>query len=155
MGLAAEPESQRDCLEADLSSQPNGSLRASAQRDSFYTKGDVWSWTEQGTVPYDASYIETFYRHVEAGTDRRTNGVPTDIEGATALFNRNPFDFERWAVSLVDGEPNQKQVADQGVNGRIRFDAGSAAVGVAVVSVKGGQNINPAMVQSLVGATQQ
>jgi len=84
-----------------------------------------------------------------------TNGIPEDVQGAQALFARNPFDFERWAVSLVGGEPNQKQVGDQGIDGRIRFDAGAGEVGVAAVSVKGGQQINPSMVQSLVGAMQQ
>jgi site-specific DNA-methyltransferase (adenine-specific) len=84
-----------------------------------------------------------------------TNGIPEDIQGAEALFARNPFDFERWAISLVGGEPNQKQVGDQGIDGRIRFDAGAGKVGVAAVSVKGGQQINPSMVQSLVGAMQQ
>lgn len=28
-------------------------------------------------------------------------GIPRDVEGAQALFEHNPFDFERWAVSLV------------------------------------------------------
>ena len=39
----------------------------------------------------------------------------------SALFDENPVDFERWAVSLVDGQPNEKQVGDKGIDGRIRF----------------------------------
>ncbi|MGD0741865.1 MAG: DNA methyltransferase [Acidimicrobiales bacterium] len=81
-----------------------------------------------------------------------TNGIPTDIEGAEALFARNPFDFERWAVSMVSGEPNEKQVGDKGVDGRIRFHRGGSVTGLAAVSVKGGHQINPSMVHSLVGA---
>jgi DNA modification methylase len=84
-----------------------------------------------------------------------TNGIPTDIEGANALFARNPFDFERWAVSFVNGEPNEKQVGDKGVDGRIRFHRGGSVTGLAAVSVKGGHQINPAMVHQLVGALQQ
>ena len=36
----------------------------------FYTKGVEWTWNRQYT-PYDQSYIDSFYRHVEAGTGRR------------------------------------------------------------------------------------
>ena len=84
-----------------------------------------------------------------------TNGIPTDIEGAAALFTRNPFDFERWAVSFVNGEPNEKQVGDKGIDGRIRFHRGGSVTGLAAVSVKGGHQINPAMVHQLIGALQQ
>ena len=83
------------------------------------------------------------------------HGIPTDVAGAEALFNENPFDFERWVVSLVDGQPNEKQVGDKGVDGRIRFWADKDKIGTAVVSVKGGSQVNPAMVQSLVGAMRQ
>lgn len=84
-----------------------------------------------------------------------TNGIPTDIEGAEALFARNPFDFERWAVSSVNGQPNEKQVGDKGVDGRIRFHRGGDVAGLGAVSVKGGRAINPSMVQALVGAMEQ
>ena len=84
-----------------------------------------------------------------------TNGIPTDIEGADALFARNPFDFERWAVSFVNGQPNEKQVGDHGIDGRIRFHRGGDVTGMAAISVKGGRQLNPAMVQALVGALQQ
>lgn len=78
-------------------------------------------------------------------------GVPRDEEGAVALFKRSPFDFERWAVSLVDGTPNEKQVGDRGIDGVVRFPITSANdVGKIIVSVKGG-NLNPAMVRDLAG----
>jgi len=78
-------------------------------------------------------------------------GIPKDIEGAAALFGRNPFDFERWAVSLVDGTPNEKQVGDKGSDGVIRFPIDGKAVGKVIVSVKGGKQLNPAMVRDLAG----
>lgn len=79
------------------------------------------------------------------------SGVPTDIPGAQALFDANPLDFERWAVSLVGGQPNDKQVGDGGTDGVIRFRSSPTEVGRITVSVKGGQSINPAMVRDLVG----
>lgn len=78
-------------------------------------------------------------------------GVPEDVGGAAALFQRSPLDFERWAVSLVDGTPNDTQVGDQGVDGLIRFQLGAdPSVGKSVVSVKGGA-VGPKDVRDLHG----
>jgi DNA modification methylase len=79
------------------------------------------------------------------------HGIPTDVQGAEALFEENPFDFERWAVSLVNGQPNEKQVGDRGIDGRIRFHSARDTFGTVVVSVKGGKQLNPAMVRDLDG----
>jgi len=79
-------------------------------------------------------------------------GIPRDNAAALALFSRSPFDFERWAVSLVNGEPNQKQVGDRGIDGVVRFPLdGRRNFGRALVSVKGGRQLNPAMVRDLGG----
>jgi len=78
-------------------------------------------------------------------------GIPKDLEGAAALFARNPFDFERWAVSLVDGTPNERQVGDKGSDGVIRFPIDGKQIGKVTVSVKGGRQLNPAMVRDLAG----
>lgn len=79
-------------------------------------------------------------------------GVPRDMGGAQALFDRSPLDFERWAVSLVDGTPNERQVGDRGVDGVIRFPITSQKdIGRVIVSVKGGKQLNPAMVRDLMG----
>ncbi|NKW34911.1 hypothetical protein GS942_23790 [Rhodococcus hoagii] len=67
-------------------------------------------------------------------------GIPRDLPAAQALFKQSPFDFERWAVTLADGTPNQKQVGDRGIDGVIRFlnDAkGKRPPGRVLVSVKG------------------
>lgn len=83
-------------------------------------------------------------------------GIPKDVEGARALFNRSPFEFERWAVAQVDGTPNEKQIGDKGSDGVIVFPAdGRSAVGRVLVSVKGGKTIGPAMVRDLVGTMEQ
>lgn len=80
-------------------------------------------------------------------------GIPRDVEAAQALFARSPFEFERWAVSLVDGQPNEKQVGDRGIDGVIRFHTdlkgGTERV---LVSVKGGKQLGPQMVRDLAGA---
>lgn len=78
-------------------------------------------------------------------------GVPADLAAAHALFDKSPFDFERWAVSLVRGTPNEKQVGDRGVDGIVRFMTGRKSSKTVVVSVKGGRQLNPAMVRDLEG----
>jgi hypothetical protein len=80
------------------------------------------------------------------------DGIPADEDSARALFAASPFDFERWAVSLVDGTPNEKQVGDRGVDGVVRFPLDArGGIGRALVSVKGGKMLNPGMVRDLIG----
>jgi DNA modification methylase len=78
-------------------------------------------------------------------------GAPADVEGARAMFAQSPFEFERWAVTRVDGTPNEKQVGDRGVDGIIRFPLDKHAQARVLVSVKGGKSLNPAMVRDLAG----
>jgi site-specific DNA-methyltransferase (adenine-specific) len=91
---------------------------------------------------YGPSILDTF----------EVTGIPKDIVAAKAMFNNDPFEFERWAVSKVDAQPNAKQVGDKGVDGVGRFllDA-KGGVGKVLVSVKGGKTITPAMVRDLQG----
>lgn len=85
------------------------------------------------------------------------DGIPRDVEGAQALFERNPFDFERWAVSQINAQPNEKQVGDKGIDGVARFtlDGTLKNLGRVLVSVKGGKTINPSMVRDLAGTIEQ
>lgn len=79
-------------------------------------------------------------------------GIPRDRASALALFSRSPFDFERWAVSLINAQPNQKQVGDKGVDGVARFPLDArGSYGRILVSVKGGKQLNPSMVRDLGG----
>lgn len=104
--------------------------------------------------------IEKRMRHLYEDSAFETHGVPRDIEGARAFFTENAFDFERWAVSLVNGHPNEKQVGDKGIDGRIRFfrtyggGGEEPEVGTCLVSVKGGA-INPGFVRDLRGTVER
>lgn len=81
-------------------------------------------------------------------------GIPVDLGGAQALFKRSPFEFERWCVMLVDGQPNEKQVGDRGIDGviRIPIDAKGNSEKI-LVSVKGGST-NPGHVRDLIGTVE-
>ena len=83
-------------------------------------------------------------------------GIPRDRAGAFALFSQSPFDFERWAVSLVNAQPNEKQVGDRGIDGVARFflDGKGKNLGRILVSVKGGKSIGPQFVRDLLGTVQ-
>ena len=81
-------------------------------------------------------------------------GIPRDIGGARALFQRSPFDFERWAVSLINAQPNEKQVGDKGVDGVARFPLDRKVNGRILVSVKGGGTIGPQFVRDLLGTVE-
>ncbi|GHG41699.1 restriction endonuclease subunit M [Sinomonas cellulolyticus] len=84
------------------------------------------------------------------------NGIPHDMAGARALFERSPFDFERWAVSMINAEPNQKQVGDRGIDGVARFPVDSRGkLGKVVVSVKGGRKVTPSVARDLRGTVER
>lgn len=86
-------------------------------------------------------------------------GIPRDLAGAQALADRSKFDFERWAVSLINAQPNEKQVGDKGIDGEARFPLGAVGqkdggIGRILVSVKGGKALNPAMARDLQGTVE-
>lgn len=69
------------------------------------------------------------------------HGTPNDIEAARNLAARDKYQFQYWAVSLVEAQPFQgkKKGADGGVDGLKFFhDVDKAGARKIVVSVKGG-----------------
>lgn len=53
----------------------------------FYTRGDEWAWNPIYT-PYEQSYVDKFYRHIEEGTGRRY--FLGDITGPGGAAKGNP-----------------------------------------------------------------
>jgi len=85
-------------------------------------------------------------------TGVEVTGIPTDVTAARMLFNKDPFDFERWAVGLIHARPNDRQTGDGGSDGELLFPSrGQGATQEGIVSVKGGANITPSMVRDLRG----
>lgn len=82
------------------------------------------------------------------GTDYEVNGIPNSVESAKALWDRDRFQFEHWAVERVGGFPTKK-TGDKGVDGRIYFKT-AKDLRVMVLSVKGG-SIKPGDVRDLIG----
>lgn len=79
------------------------------------------------------------------------HGAPKDLEGARDLAARDKYQFQWWAVSLVDAVPygGKKKGADGGIDGHIFFRSGAKSTEKAIVSVKGGANISVKDVREL------
>jgi site-specific DNA-methyltransferase (adenine-specific) len=67
-------------------------------------------------------------------------GVPTDLKSAEALALQDPYQFQWWALSLIEARPagEQKKGADSGIDGVIYFFEDSETTKKVVVQVKGG-----------------
>ena len=79
------------------------------------------------------------------------HGVPRDLDGARALAAQDKYQFQWWAVSLVDAVPygGKKKGADSGIDGFIYFKPDGKTTEKAIVSVKGGDNVGVPMVREL------
>jgi len=79
------------------------------------------------------------------------HGTPKDHGGASNLAQRDKYQFQWWACSLVNAQPYQakKKGSDGGIDGLIYFQDDSTSHKKIVVSVKGGDNVNVAMVRDL------
>ena len=97
--------------------------------------------------------MATYGESVMSAVD--VDGIPYDMASAIKLFERSPFDFERWAVAMIHAQPNERQVGDKGIDGVRRFIIDHQTVGKVLVSVKGGKNVGPGFVRDLAGTVSQ
>ncbi len=101
---------------------------------------------------------KAFPESLDATDPRRLDfdviGLPKDLESARDLARRDKYQFQWWAVGLIDeAQPWQgkKKGADTGIDG-IRYfrDLDRKEVHTMLLSVKGGENVGPAMVKDLI-----
>jgi len=97
------------------------------------------------------SLIEKRLKDAFPGIAFTVHGTPKDLEGARALADQDKYQFQWWAVSLVNAVPygGKKKGADSGIDGFIYFKPDAKTTEKAIVSVKGGGNVNVAMVRDL------
>ncbi|MDR3298447.1 MAG: restriction endonuclease [Candidatus Accumulibacter sp.] len=95
--------------------------------------------------------IEKRLKDAFPGIGFDVHGTPKDLSGARDLAARDKYQFQWWACSLVNAQPWQghKKGADGGIDGLIYFQDEPKAHKKIVVSVKGGGNVNVAMVRDL------
>ena len=79
------------------------------------------------------------------------HGTPKDLDGARNLAERDKYQFQWWACSLVNAQPYQgkKKGADGGIDGIIFFQDDEKGAKKIIVSVKGGENVTRTMIADL------
>ena len=100
------------------------------------------------------SLIEKRLTDAFPGIEYEVHGTPKDLDGARNLAERDKYQFQWWAVSLVNAVPfgGKKKGADSGIDGLIYFKDfrdGKIATEKTIVSVKGGENVNVSMIRDL------
>jgi site-specific DNA-methyltransferase (adenine-specific) len=97
------------------------------------------------------SLIEKRLKDAFPGIQYEVHGTPKDLDGARDLAMRDKYQFQWWAVSLVNAVPfaGKKKGSDTGIDGLIYFKPEGKTTEKAIVSVKGGDNVNVAMIRDL------
>jgi site-specific DNA-methyltransferase (adenine-specific) len=93
--------------------------------------------------------IEDRMRSGYPGIEFETIGVPKDLDSAIKLANDDKHQFQQWACWQVGGYPREKKGGDKGVDGWFNYLAEGGKIETGVISVKGGENLNPGMVRDL------
>ena len=84
-------------------------------------------------------------------------GTPKDLASAEDLARRDKYQFQWWAVSMVDAMPygGKKKGADGGIDGIIYFKPDGKRTEKALVSVKGGDSVGVQMIRDLHSAMER
>lgn len=113
-------------------------------------------WIGIDVTHYAITVIEERLKKHFSGLTPPVTGRPEDLDAAWDLARRNKYQFQWWANWLV-GVQNyreQRTGADQGIDGKIYFKNGPLGTGRVIVSVKGGDALNPSMVRDLLGTVE-
>jgi len=103
------------------------------------------------------SLIEKRMRDAFPGIEFTVEGTPKDLASAQDLAARDKYQFQWWAVSMVDALPfgGKKKGADGGIDGIIYFKPDGKKTEKALVSVKGGNNLSVTMIRDLHSAMER
>ncbi len=80
-----------------------------------------------------------------------TIGSPKDLASAQRLAVDDPHQFQHWITLKLGGYPwmGGKKGGDKGVDGYFYYSGDDGSTQTGVISVKAGNNVNPAMVRDL------
>jgi site-specific DNA-methyltransferase (adenine-specific) len=103
------------------------------------------------------SLIEKRLKDAFPGIAFEVHGTPKDLASARDLAERDKYQFQWWAVSMVDALPfgGKKKGADGGIDGIIYFKPDGRRTEKALVSVKGGGNVSVNMIRDLHSAMER
>jgi len=101
--------------------------------------------------------IERRLKDAFPGIAFEVHGTPKDLDGARDLALRDKYQFQWWAVSLIEAQPfaEKKKGADGGIDGLIYFRSDAKTTERAIVSVKGGDSVSVPMVRDLKGVMER
>ncbi len=91
------------------------------------------------------------------GADYEVVGEPADVGGARALAEQDRYQFQYWAMSLLEAQPREdrRRGADRGIDGVIHFiDGPRNSTKKAIVQVKSGRVSSP-LIRDLRGAVER
>jgi DNA modification methylase len=85
------------------------------------------------------------------GIQFKIHGEPEDVDAARDLAERDKYEFQFWACSLVGAQPYKggKKGADTGIDGIIYFQDDKSTTKKIMVSVKGGEHVTRTMLADL------
>ncbi len=97
------------------------------------------------------SLVEKRLRDAFPGITFEVHGTPKDLESARDLAQRDKYQFQWWACSLVNAQPyrGKHKGADSGIDGLIYFQDDKGLPKKIVVSVKGGEGVSVPMIRDL------
>ena len=97
--------------------------------------------------------IERRLKDAFPGIQFEVHGTPKDFSGAEDLAKRDKYQFQWWAVTLINAVPygGKKKGADSGIDGYYYCKPDGKKTEGGVVSVKGGDNLGVQMVRDLNG----
>ena len=103
------------------------------------------------------SPIERRLKDAFPGVTFAVHGTPKDLESALDLARRDKYQFQWWAVSLVDARPygGKKKGADGGIDGILFFRSDKDKTEKALISVKGGENVGVGAVRDLIAVVER
>ncbi|MDS3860106.1 DNA methyltransferase [Thermosynechococcaceae cyanobacterium BACA0444] len=101
------------------------------------------------------SLIEKRLKDAFPGIEFTVEGTPQDLAAAQDLAQRDKYQFQWWACSLVNAQPykGKRKGADGGIDGQIFFTDfvnGKPEIRKIIVSVKGGENVSLTMLKDLI-----
>lgn len=112
-------------------------------------------WVGIDVTHLSIGMIENRMRDGYPGIKFETIGVPRDTASALRLADDDKHQFQQWACWQVGGYPREKKGGDKGVDGWFNYEwvdtefAGNRSIKTGVISVKGGESLNPGMVRDL------
>ena len=103
------------------------------------------------------SLIEKRMKDAFPGLEFPVHGTPKDLEGARNLAERDKYQFQWWACSLVGAQPYQgkKKGADGGIDGIKFFQDDETGAKKIIVSVKGGEHVSVNQIRDLKGTVER